>query len=393
MPSSGEMKKRSITEMTDVDMKRIFFVLPLLLSCRVFLLSAQEKSADIWPMPEYLSNDYRQKIYIPDVGEYKILKCDLHTHTVFSDGGVWPTVRVEEAWSEGLDAVAITDHIEYRPRKDILKGDLNQAYILAKKRADEIGFLVIKGTEITRSKPVGHMNALFVEDANRLEVKNAADAVEEAHRQGAVVMLNHPGWPDNKSTIDTMHIRLMKENKIQLIEVFNTSSFYPKVTEWANEYKLGYVASSDMHGTSANRYLIDKVYRPMTLVFSKSHSLDGIKEALLARRTVAFFNQHLSGSEENLNALFKACVSAKIVSVNENKKRYIIEVENKSDILFVLKSGKGQPIRLLPQKTYRMFISIPNVSREYTILNAHTGLDKCLKVRLPILNLAEQSVE
>ena len=27
-------------------------------------------------------------------------------HTVFSDGTVWPTVRVTEAWEEGLDAMA-----------------------------------------------------------------------------------------------------------------------------------------------------------------------------------------------------------------------------------------------------------------------------------------------
>lgn len=377
----------------NVEMKKIFLLLQFLFGGQLYSLYAQEKCADIWPMPEYLSNDYRQEICIPDVGEYKVLKCDLHTHTTFSDGGVWPTVRIDEAWSEGLDAIAITDHIEYRPRKDFLKGDLNQSYFFAKKRADEIGFLVIQGTEITRNKPIGHMNALFLEDANRLKVKNAAEAVEEAHRQGAIVMLNHPGWPDNKSTMDTMHIRMMKENKIQLIEVFNTSSFYPKVTEWAKEYNLGYVASSDMHGTSANRYLMDKVFRPMTLVFSKSYSLDGIKEALFERRTVAFFNQHLSGSKDNLNALFEACISAEIVSVNKEKKRYIIEVKNKSDILFVLKAGKGLPIRLLPRKTYRMFISIPNVKREYAIVNAHTGLDQCLKVQLPIKNLAKYGAE
>ena len=51
----------------------------------------------------------------------KTLKCDFHIHTVFSDGKVWPDIRVAEAWQEGLDAIAITDHIEYRPNKEILK--------------------------------------------------------------------------------------------------------------------------------------------------------------------------------------------------------------------------------------------------------------------------------
>jgi hypothetical protein len=36
----------------------------------------------------------RREINIPDILGYKTLKCDFHIHTVFSDGDVWPTVRV-----------------------------------------------------------------------------------------------------------------------------------------------------------------------------------------------------------------------------------------------------------------------------------------------------------
>jgi predicted metal-dependent phosphoesterase TrpH len=39
-------------------------------------------------------------------------------HTIFSDGDVWPTVRIEEARRHGLDAVAITDHLEGHPKKE-----------------------------------------------------------------------------------------------------------------------------------------------------------------------------------------------------------------------------------------------------------------------------------
>ncbi len=62
----------------------------------------------------------RHEIDIPDLKGYQTLKCDFHIHTVFSDGLVWPTVRVDEAYREGLDAIALTEHIEYRPhQKDI----------------------------------------------------------------------------------------------------------------------------------------------------------------------------------------------------------------------------------------------------------------------------------
>ena len=49
----------------------------------------------------------RNEIRVPDPEGYRTLKCDFHIHTVFSDGLVWPTVRVDEAYREGLDAIAL----------------------------------------------------------------------------------------------------------------------------------------------------------------------------------------------------------------------------------------------------------------------------------------------
>ena len=43
-------------------------------------------------------------INFPDTNEYKIFTVDLHTHSVFSDGHVWPTVRVGEAEHEGFNS-------------------------------------------------------------------------------------------------------------------------------------------------------------------------------------------------------------------------------------------------------------------------------------------------
>ena len=56
----------------------------------------------------------RKEINIPNILGYQTLKCDFHMHTVFSDVQVWPTIRVYEAWRDGLDVIAITDHINYR---------------------------------------------------------------------------------------------------------------------------------------------------------------------------------------------------------------------------------------------------------------------------------------
>ena len=71
-------------------------------------------------LPHMRKQSVRKTINIPDILGYKTLKCDFHMHTVFSDGIVWPTFRVDEAWEEGLDAIAITDHIENQPSRSML---------------------------------------------------------------------------------------------------------------------------------------------------------------------------------------------------------------------------------------------------------------------------------
>ena len=65
---------------------------------------------------------HRQEIIIPQISGYNVYTADLHTHTIYSDGNITPSLRVREAWSDGLDILAITDHIEYRRvERDLIK--------------------------------------------------------------------------------------------------------------------------------------------------------------------------------------------------------------------------------------------------------------------------------
>ncbi len=89
-------------------------------------------------------------IQFPDTADYLSLTCDFHMHTVFSDGYVWPSIRVEEAQRDGLDCIAITEHLEYQPHaQDIPHPDRNRAFNLAVSAAGESGLIVIRGSEIT----------------------------------------------------------------------------------------------------------------------------------------------------------------------------------------------------------------------------------------------------
>ena len=59
----------------------------------------------------------RRELRLPEIDGYQLLKCDFHVHTIFSDGIVWPTLRVQEAWEEGREAV-----LQSQIRKKLEKG-------------------------------------------------------------------------------------------------------------------------------------------------------------------------------------------------------------------------------------------------------------------------------
>ena len=70
-----------------------------------------------------------RSIEFPDIPGSKTLVSDLHMHTVFSDGSVWPNIRVKEAQKDGLDVIAMTEHIEYQSWiDDIPHPDRNRSF-------------------------------------------------------------------------------------------------------------------------------------------------------------------------------------------------------------------------------------------------------------------------
>ena len=85
-------------------------------------------------------------IVFPDIEGGKTLVADLHMHSVFSDGHVWPKTRVEEALRDGLDAIAITEHLEWQPHLiDLPHTDRNRAHAIAAAAAEGRDLMVIQG--------------------------------------------------------------------------------------------------------------------------------------------------------------------------------------------------------------------------------------------------------
>lgn len=350
-------------------MKKQLFSL-LLIASGIVSASAQLCNEDVVELPVMNGSSTRTLIRIPSVDGLLPLKCDFHIHTVFSDGGVWPDLRVKEAWQDGLDAIAITDHIEYRPNKDILKGDLNESYKIAKQYADDRGFIVIQGTEITKNKPFGHMNALFITDANPIAQSDPLKAVDEAIKQGAFVMWNHPGWPDDKSTMYAEHEKLIKDGKVHGIEVFNEYEYYPKSFGWCNDRKLAYISNSDVHSSTGVTYGAG-CQRPFTIVYAKQRSAEAIKEAMMKGQTVAYFNGQLAGPKELVKKLVLAALQCRMATKNG------AEITNNSDITFKLNDGKNCVVFGANQvKAY----VVPAEKVEYIVENCYVGNGEKLKI-------------
>ncbi len=259
-------------------------------------------------------------ITIPDVNGYKVLKCDFHMHTVFSDGTVWPNIRLQEVWEEGLDAFSITDHIEGHPHSNEVITDNNRPYELLKSEAQKNNVILIKGAEISRLTPPGHFNAIFTGDlsdyiTDRSTNEKDREALLKASNQGAFVFWNHPGWRLNiegsYEWIDFVN-ELYINKALHGIEVFNGFGFHMKALDWCIDKGLTVMGSSDSHNLIKNTYDIDHdfIHRTMTLVFAKDRTESSIREALLAGRTVAWAGKYLAGKQEHVHNLFDACVES-----------------------------------------------------------------------------------
>ncbi len=288
-------------------------------------------------------------LYFPDIKGLKTLKCDFHIHTVFSDGQVWPEYRVMEAIHDGLDVIAITDHLEYRPYKEDIVGDYNRSYEIAKKTGDEYGITVIHGAEITRDMPPGHFNALFINDANLLIKDSVEDVIAEANKQGAFVYWNHPCWkaqqPDTIVWFD-IHTRLYEKGLLQGIEVVNFSQYCPEAYKWAIEKELTIIGGSDIHSTTEMSKF--EKHRPITLVFAKENDVESIHKSLDKKLTLLFFDETLYGDEELLSEMLENSLIIE-KSFNKESNIMVFDITNKSSCPVQLIADPSLPRRTVPK--------------------------------------------
>ena len=360
-------------------------------------------------------------INFPDTDDYQVYTVDLHTHSVFSDGHVWPTVRVGEAEHEGIDLIAITEHLEYQPHgMDIPHPDRNRSFEIAK-NSTETDLLVVNGAEITRMFPPGHINAVFIEDANKLikidrSKQNELDellidapksfideytgnqwfndaglaalwpveeVLLEARNQNAFVFWNHPVWSAETDNVETivgdLNKYLFKENLVHGIEVVNGQWFSDEAFQIGLDYDLTLLGTSDIHGLTEWDYLNQPGgHRPLTLVLATDRTENSIKEALIDGRTVIWYKHDLIGLEKNLLPLLKKSLEITGVSY---KGRTIgnVKLKNHTDVRFMLRVADENLI----ENSSNIIIVEPN---ETTVFELKYARGNKISLNVEVLN-------
>jgi hypothetical protein len=368
---------------------------------RTFLVGAAALLAGVAAYGQPL---VRQALPVPDLPGFRTLKADFHLHTVFSDGNVWPTVHVQEAWRDGLDVIALTEHAEYHPHTTDVKVDGARSYAIAKPLADQLGVILVPGVEITKPDPPAplvlaegpqHFNALFVTDANALRVPNdLMEALRRAKAQQAFVFWNHPGYRVERPRWFAPIARAFDAGLFQGMELVNGPDFYDAAYPWIAERQLTILANSDAHDPIPPRAAGFR--RPITLLFARTADLDGVRDALTARRTAAWLGDEVWGAEEYLRGIWNGAI---VLEASTPERNPILRVRNTSAIpmrLTVRRApawlafagpltlGAGSVTVLRPSFDAAAPAGEHRVEIEMEVTNLHIGPGRNLTVTMPI---------
>ena len=346
-------------------MKKIILTICLLLGLGI--AGAQTKSYK-FTEKLYYNTPSRTNFVLPQVDGLNCYTADLHAHTIYSDGELSPEERVKEAWCDGLDILAITDHIETRRQErnmlKFLKGyspdkkgfepintrvsrgkhadergivsDLNFSTELARQTAKSYPELtIIKGAEISREPVhIGHYCALFTTDNNAIYSRDDAEAIRNARAQGAIITHNHPGWERTSCDMTEFHKKVYGEGLIDGVEISNGTSFYPEIVGRCIDKKLYMVSATDIHATTSY-YNKQNFYRNMTLIFAKDKSEKSLKKAFLSQKTLGYSGGYIIGEESLLAKFFQASVKAHYVGAV--KKGIRVSLTNQTSFDYLLK--------------------------------------------------------
>ena len=295
----------------------------------------------------FVNINYAQnkKTFFESPEDIYYISSDLHIHTVFSDGAVWPTIRVDEAIRDSIDLISLTEHLEYQSHlTDIPHTNRNRSFQIAGGYVQNRPLAVVHGTEITKPMPPGHFNAIFIKDANKFFDKNKEPlefikGIKEANDQEAFVFWNHPMWEANRSDgivkLDPIHQEIIDKKLLHGIEVVNFDTFSEEAMQIAIDNDLTMMGTSDVHILIAWDFNIEKesFHRPITFIMSNNRTIKSIRDALFNGDTFIWYRDLIIGKSNNLKQVIdnNLEVISKGYSYRDRKVEILqIELKNKS---------------------------------------------------------------
>ena len=285
----------------------------------------------------------------PRASEYEVLVGDFHVHTDLSDGKVTPRDRVLEAFKYGYDAIAITDHRNFK------------AYDQVSELAASLGMVLIRGFE-TGIHQAEHFIVLGVNsdykprDSHEWAEKPGKprpyyqDELRRISEAGGVVIYPHPHmglrepvlWGIEQGIIIGIEVKNGSGKGWNSVE-FRGDYSYPAAFDWSLERNLAIFANSDVHR------LRPKNYPMSTLVFARERTSAAVMEAIRMRRTIAQFSGMLWGRQDLLLQLINSTISVRRTT---DKTENYIRIENKGPVaLKAVLTGynaSGQALDLAP---------------------------------------------
>ncbi len=238
----------------------------------------------------------------------KLLLCDLHTHTTWSDGKLTVPEMVDFYGQRGFDALCITDHL-CDPKR--LLGKLvnltgmvippgeTEAYFEAiereKKRAwAKYDLLLMTGVEFNKDgyTPKTSTHLLGVDLKQPIDPSlDIKQLIAEIHAQGGLAIASHPHEMKSEWGRDTLYLWEHVDEYAPLIdawEVANRDDIFNPV----GLKKLPFIASSDFHKPK-------HIHSWKTLLFCEKEA-EAIKQCIRVNRDVSItlYRDHRFGLDE-----------------------------------------------------------------------------------------------
>jgi processive 1,2-diacylglycerol beta-glucosyltransferase len=253
-------------------------------------------------------------------GEKKLLLCDLHTHTTWSDGKLTIAELVDFYGQRGFDCLCVTDHL-CDPKRLlgrlvnltglVIPPDKIAAYFAAiereKKRAwSQYKLLLMSGIEFNKDgyTPKTSTHLLGVDLKKPIDPSLDLPAlIGEIHAQGGLAIASHPHEIKSEWGKNTLYLWEHVDEYAPLLdawEIANRDDLFNPV----GLKKLPFIASSDFHKPK-------HIHSWKTLLFCEKDP-EAIKQCIRLNRDVSLtlYRDHRFGLEEREEAVVPATVVA-----------------------------------------------------------------------------------